>query len=116
MVSSSQIFVSHVPASSPLTTLNTPNTKETYKKKVKQHAINYWEIKLRMIAEHLTSLKFFKPSYKSLDKPHPLLTSTGPFSYEVTKALFLSGLKSRTDVGENPVPVMASSKLYLVVA
>ena len=77
----------------PLATLTTPSTKETYKRKVKQHVINYWEIQLRMMADHLTSLKFFKASYMSLAKPHPLLTTAGPSPYEVTKVqvLFLSG-------------------------
>ena len=58
-----------------------------------------------MIVEHLTSLKFFKPSYKSLEKPHRLLTTTGPFPYEVTKArvqaLFLSG-SYRTELKWSP--------------
>ena len=42
--------------------------------------------KLRMMSENLISLKFFKPSYMSLAKPHPLLTTAGPSPYEVTKA------------------------------
>ena len=85
----------------PLITLNTPDTKEAYKKKVKQHVLNYWEKKLRMMSENLISLKFFKPSYMSLAKPHPLLTTAGPSPYEVTKArvqvLFLSG-RYRTEL------------------
>ena len=54
-----------------------------------------------MMSENLISLKFFKPSYMSLAKPHPLLTTAGPSPYEVTKArvqvLFLSG-RYRTEL------------------
>ena len=79
----------------PLTILTTPSTKQTFKTLVKKHVLNYWELKLRMMAIPLSSLKFFQPSYMSLTKPHPLFTTAGPSPYEVAKArvqaLLLSG-------------------------
>ena len=79
----------------PLVLLTTSSTKEAFKNLCKKHVLNYWELKLRVEAEPLHSLQYFKPAYMSLAKPHPLLTTAGPSPYEVTKAriqtLFLSG-------------------------
>ena len=79
----------------PLTLLTTHSTKEELKNLFKKHVLSYWEVKLRLEAEPLQSLQYFKPQYMSLAKPHPLLTTAGPSPYEVTKsriqALLLSG-------------------------
>jgi hypothetical protein len=67
----------------------------------KKYILNYWEKKLRDDAAPLLSLKYFKPNYMSLTKPHPLYVTAGSSPYEVTKAcvqgLFLSG-RYRTEL------------------
>ena len=79
----------------PLTLLNGSLSKASFKTLAKKHVINYWEIKLREEATPLLSLRYFKPAYMSLSKPHPIFTTAGSSPYEVTKAsiqaLFLSG-------------------------
>ena len=56
---------------------------------------DYWEVKLRAEASMLPSLRFFRPEYMSLARPHPLWTTTESNPYEVAKAVqqarFLSG-------------------------
>ena len=47
------------------------------------HVINFWELKLRADADPLLSLKYFKPEFMSLLKPHPLLVTAGAHPYEV---------------------------------
>ena len=85
----------------PLTILTTPSTKESFKNQVKKYVLNYWELKLRMMSTPLSSLKYFQPSYMSLTRPHPLLTTAGSSPYEVVKArvqaLLLSG-RYRTEL------------------
>ena len=85
----------------PLVILTTPSTKQAFKNLVKKHVVNYWEMKLRMMASPLSSLKYFKPSFMSLTRPHPLFTTEGSSPYEVAKArvqaLLLSG-RYRTEV------------------
>ena len=79
----------------PLTHLQGSHTRLSFRVLAKKHVINYWEKKLRGEAESLTSLKYFKPDFMSLMKPHPIFSSAGPSPYETTKAavqaLFLSG-------------------------
>ena len=85
----------------PLKLLNNPLGKEAFKKLVKKHVVNYWEIKLRSDAAPLSSLMYFKPEFMSLTRPHPLLVTAGASPYEVTKAgvqaLLLSG-RYRTEL------------------
>ena len=85
----------------PLTFLTKTITKEAFKNLVKKHVINFWELKLRADADPLLSLKYFKPEFMSLLKPHPLLVTAGAHPYEVAKAgvqaLFLSG-RYRTEL------------------
>ena len=85
----------------PLTILTTPLPKEAFKRQTKKQVVNYWELKLRDDAAPLTSLKYFKPQYMSLTKPHPIFSTAGPSPYEVTKACtqarFLSG-RYRTEL------------------
>ena len=72
-----------------------PHSREAFKSLVKKHVLNYWETNLREEASNLKSLRFFKPEFLSLAKPHPIFISAGSSSYEVSKAtvqaLFLSG-------------------------
>ena len=72
-----------------------PHTKDGFKSLAKKHVINYWEIKLRMEARNLSSLKYFQPQFMSLSRPHHIFLSAGSSPYEVVKAgvqaTFLSG-------------------------
>ena len=48
--------------------------------------MSYWEIKLRLEATSLTSLKYFHSNFMSLCSSHPLWLTAGSSPYEVTKA------------------------------
>ena len=56
----------------PLILLTSPPSKFRYKAMVKSRVTEYWESYLRAEASGLLSLKYFKPEYMSLVKPHPL--------------------------------------------
>ena len=71
----------------PLDLLNSPLSKESFKKLSKSLILDYWETKFRGDASGLDSLLYFKPEYHSLSKPHPLLWTAGPNPYEVSKAV-----------------------------
>ena len=79
----------------PLVLLQAPPTKDNYRKLIKKHLINFWEIKLREEAAPLTSLKYFDPNFMSLTTPHPIWTTAGSSPYHVTmstiQAVMLSG-------------------------
>ena len=69
-----------VPAAPPLSLLETPLKKETYKKLVKSRVINFWEKHLIGEASVLREsgfMPYFHPEYLSLLKPHRILTSAG---------------------------------------
>ena len=68
----------------PLTLLRSSTPKEAYKKLIKQHIIDFWEIKFQAKAAALDSLEYFNPNFMSLTKPHPIWTTAGPSSYQVT--------------------------------
>ena len=72
----------------PLQLLEAPLPKESLKKLVKSRVLDYWESKLRSEALKLeeASLKFFKPNFMSLAKPHSLWTTAGCSPYETAKA------------------------------
>ena len=70
----------------PLKLLQSNIGKESYKKLVKSHVLDYWERKLREKAASLLSLEFFHPEFYSLTSPHPILTSAGSSPYFVTMA------------------------------
>ena len=78
----------------PLTILDNPPTKVSFKKLVKAKIHDYWEKKLRAEAALLPSLKYFNPQFMSLSRPHKLWTTAGNNPFEVAKArvqlLFLS--------------------------
>ena len=71
----------------PLSLLDNPPQKETFKKLAKSRVIDYWEKKLRAESSSLDSLQFFKPDFMSLTKPHQLWLSAGSNPYEVSKAV-----------------------------
>ena len=79
----------------PITFLNNPQTKASFKRLVKSAVLSHWQEKLRVQASLLSSLEFFKPGFMSLSKTHPIFTSCGTNPYESLKASiqarFLSG-------------------------
>ena len=83
----------------PLLVLQTPPTKETWKRLTKSKVIDYWEVKLRAQSAILPSLEYFHPEYMSLRAPHPMfLAAHSPF--EVRKAIVVARMLSgryRTD-------------------
>ena len=76
----------------PITFLNTPPSKQSFKRLVKSAVIDHWEQKLREQAVFLqeASLKYFKPCYMSLSISHPLYSSCGSSPYQVSKAVLMS--------------------------
>ena len=79
----------------PLNLLTSPPPKEPFKKLIKSHVTDYWEQTLRAEASPLTSLEFFKPSFMSLSKPHPIWSTPGSSPAKIamatTQAQMLSG-------------------------
>ena len=79
----------------PLTLLNNPLSKESSKKLFKNNVQDYWQSEFRLKSSSLDSLNYFKTEFMSLSRPHPLWTTCGNNSYEVSKAViqarFLSG-------------------------
>ena len=81
----------------PITFLNNPLTKCSFKSKVKAAVIDHWEQKLRAQAAPalLPSLKYFYPSFMSLSTTHPIFSTCGNSPYQVAKAAvqarYLSG-------------------------
>ena len=71
----------------PLTVLNSPPTKSSYKSLVKSKITDFYEVRLRLEASNLPSLAFFRPQFYSLRKPHPIWLSAGSNPYEVEKAV-----------------------------
>ena len=87
-------LVYHLP--SPLSLLQSPPSKLVYKRLVKSKIVDHWEIVLREEAEILKekSLKYFRPEYMSLTKPHPLWLTCGTNPYEVHKAVIQAKMLS----------------------
>ena len=84
----------------PLDLLEISPDRVQFKRMVKKKVIDYWEVVLREESKSLKSLVFFHPSYMSLSKPHPLLSSAGSSPAKVAMAVvqmqMLSG-RYRTD-------------------
>ena len=74
---------------SPLSILQNPPCKLLYKQLVKSKVLDHWEIHLCEEAATLKdkSLKYFRPEFMSLTKPHPLWLTCGTNPYEVHKAV-----------------------------
>ena len=79
----------------PISVLENPPSKETFKKLCKAKIVSYWESKLRGESSLLPSLEYFHPQFMNLTKPHPIWVTAGSNPYEVSKAIqqarFLSG-------------------------
>ena len=78
----------------PLILLDSPVSKEEAKKLCKTKILEYWQTSLRKSSAPLTSLKYFKPEFLSLKKTHPIWTTCGNNSYEVSKAIIQARLLS----------------------
>ena len=79
----------------PISFLDNPPTKTSFKQLAKAAVTDHWEQKLRGQADLLSSLKFFHPAYMSLSSTHPLFSTCGSSPYQVLKACvqarYLSG-------------------------
>ena len=71
----------------PLSLLQDPPKPTTFKRLVKSHIVDHWEVHLRTKAASLTSAPYFKPGFMSLCRPHPIWSSCGPNSWECNKAV-----------------------------
>ena len=69
----------------PLMILQSPPTKESWKRTCKARVISWWEDRFRGEATLLSSLLYFRPSHISLISPHPIW-SMAESSFEVCKA------------------------------
>ena len=78
----------------PLTLLETPLTKEQYKKLAKQQVVEYWQDVLTSESFSLDSLRYFSPGTASLLHPHPLWTSAAGIGYECSKSIILARMAS----------------------
>ena len=78
----------------PLTLLSDPPEKNAFKVLTKKRVISYWEILLRSEAKALKSLKFFRPEYMSLSKPHPIFSSAGSSPSKVSMSLIQAKMLS----------------------
>ena len=84
----------------PLILLENPPSKYSFKKLVSSKVMDFWERKLRLSSIPLKSLRYFHPNFMSLKNPHPLWTSCGDNSFEISKAIIQAKLLSgryRTD-------------------
>ena len=79
---------------SPLSLLDSPPTKYTYKTLVKRHVVSYWEDLLQQEASQLPSLEYFHPQVMSLSSPHPLWTTAGSNPFEISKAVIQARMLS----------------------
>ena len=79
----------------PLSLLQSPPSKTSFKKLCKEKAHDYWHAKLSAEVASLRSLEYLRPEYLSLSRPHPIFTSLdgNPYQAKAAKvqALFLSG-------------------------
>ena len=83
----------------PLSLLQSPPKKGPFKTLLKLKITDYWQTQLRERSSELSSLKYFKPEYMSLLKPHPIL-GTVTNCYDVNKMVIqLRMLSGRYRVG-----------------
>ena len=79
---------------SPLQLLQQPPSKISFKPKVKNSILDFWEKKLRFEASSMSSLLYFNPNFMSLLTPTPLWTSCSSNSIETNKCVYQSALLS----------------------
>ena len=78
----------------PLILLETPLSKEVFKKLVKHSVNEYWQDILATESFSLDSLRYFDPRNASLLHPHPIWTSVAGNSYECSKSTILARMVS----------------------
>ena len=78
----------------PLVLLDKPVAKESFKKLVKLKVTEYWQGALASECFKLSSLKAFDPLRASLQKPHPIWTSSAGNSFECCKSTILARMVS----------------------
>ena len=64
-----------------------PPPKQSFKSLRKQAVMEYWREKLTAHSERLSSLKYLKTNYISLQKCHPIYTTCGANDFEVKKSI-----------------------------
>ena len=79
---------------SPLSLLDFPPTKCSFKSLSKRHVQSYWEELLQLEASELPSLSYFHPEVMSLSSPHPMWTSAGSNPFEISKAVIQARMLS----------------------
>ena len=94
----------------PMDLIESPLSKDQFKTIVKKKIISYWEILLREEASCLPSLKFFRPHFMSLSRPHPILSSAGSSPAKVCKATVQSWFLSRRYRTESLLKHWSSNK------
>ena len=77
----------------PLTLLSDQPKKDQFKKLIKNNITDFWQMKLRAHSATLSSLKYFKPDFMSLNRPHPMW-STASNSYQINKCIVVSRMLS----------------------
>ena len=78
----------------PLLLLENPVDKESFKLLVKQRVTEHWKEVLSLECFSLSSLKLFDPLTASLQKPHPIWTTSAGNSYECSKSTILARMVS----------------------
>ena len=71
----------------PITLLDNPYDKETFKTLVSNAILDFWQTRYRNLSSLLPSLSMFHPEYMSLKTPHPLLTTVGSNPFQINKSL-----------------------------
>ena len=79
---------------SPLSLLDFPPSKCSYKTLVKHQVQSYWRDLLQQEASKLPSLEYFHPQVMSLSCPHPLWTTAGSNPFEISKAVIQARMLS----------------------
>ena len=92
----------------PLLTLQSPPSKDPWKRLCKAKVVSWWEEKFRGEASLLSSLSFFRSAYMSLNHPHPLWT-TSETPYEVEKACTVANMISGRYVTDHRARYWSSS-------
>ena len=96
----------------PLSLLQTPLSKCSFKTLIKKKVLNFWEVSLRTTAAtNYTSLMYFHPHFMSLSAPHPMLTSAGSSPYSITmsrvQSIMLSGRYRTQELMSNWCPTQS---------
>ena len=92
----------------PLFILQSPPSKESWKKQCKSMVVSWWEQRLRGEASLLPSLSYFQPSFMSLNKPHPMWTMADN-PHEVSKATTVATMLSGRYVTDHRARYWSSS-------